>query len=198
MKLEVLEMKWLITFLITVLFSQAGFCLSRAHQLKIVQRARLEVTRNVKYDASYQQINYPGGDVPKEIGSCADVVVRAYRALNYDFQVLIHKERGNNSDKNIDHRRCRNQIDYLKKHALALTNNTNSSDWKPGDIVYWDLNNKGLLHTGIISDRKTRDGKPYIIHNIGPSASEEAVLENWKIIAHFRIQSKNVPINKTQ
>ncbi len=35
-------------------------------------------------------IGYPGGDVPRTIGVCTDVVIRAYRAVGVDLQQLVH------------------------------------------------------------------------------------------------------------
>ena len=61
-----------------------------------------------------------------------------------------------------------------------------ANTWKPGDIVYWDLNGNGLTHTGILSDIKGSDGLPMIIYNMGPVAIEEEGLTNWKIIGHYR------------
>src|SRR5688572_4347139 len=37
----------------------------------IVERARLEVLRGVRYDATYRALlSYPRGDVPEELGAC--------------------------------------------------------------------------------------------------------------------------------
>src|SRR4051812_1927809 len=43
----------------------------------IVEAARDEVRRGVRYDASYVTLAYPGGDVPRDRGACTDVLVRA-------------------------------------------------------------------------------------------------------------------------
>src|SRR5215207_3803706 len=34
----------------------------------------------VRYDPTYFVIDYPGGDVPAEVGVCTDEVIRSYRA----------------------------------------------------------------------------------------------------------------------
>jgi uncharacterized protein YijF (DUF1287 family) len=48
------------------------------------------VDPDVVYDPAYVRIPYPGGDVPAKRGVCADVVIRAYRHLGIDLQVLVH------------------------------------------------------------------------------------------------------------
>ena len=162
---------------------------------KILQGAKELLKEAAKYDASYRSISYPGGDVPKDRGACTDVLIRAFRNAGYDLQVLIHEDMGEvrykggdgTRDRNIDHRRVRNQVQFFKRHALSLTLKTDSDSkkaWKPGDVVCWKLDS-GLDHTGIISDKKNAQGLPYVIHNIWQTA-EENVLTKWKIVGHYR------------
>lgn len=169
----------------------------------IVERARLEATRQVTYDSSYKTLKYPGGDVASDRGVCADVIVRALRAAGYDLQRLIHDDKRANPslyptiggsrrlDANIDHRRCANHIAFLKRHAKTLSTSLDSkhlADWQAGDLVYIDLNpGRGqLLHCGIVSDVKDEMGIPLLIHNIGPVATEEDALASFQIIGHYR------------
>nr|WP_277350528.1 DUF1287 domain-containing protein [Bacillus sp. RO2] len=61
----------------------------------------------------------------------------------------------------------------------------NLEQWQPGDIVVFlggDFD-----HVGIVSDKRTKDGIPYIIHNTYPFASE-IKLTSFKspITGHFR------------
>lgn len=162
-------------------------------QQKIVDRARMEVKSHVLYDPSYKPISFPGGDIDPSRGTCADVVVRALRADNIDLQKNVYLDRRKNPrfygreeiNRSIDHRRCRNQIIWMRRHALEV------SDWQPGDIVYWNLTKFGrLLHAGVISDATTPEGRPLVIHNLGPNATEDDSLVRWKIIGHFRILTK--------
>ena len=80
--------------------------------------AALECTKfQVVYDPAYVTLNYPGVDIPADLGVCSDVVVHCYRAVGFDLQKLVHEDmRGSFSrypkrwglkrpDKNIDHRR---------------------------------------------------------------------------------------------
>lgn len=168
---------------------------------KIVNGAKKEVIYGVRYDAAYMSIPYPNGDVPRDQGACTDVVIRALRNAGYDLQKLVHEDMGRNfrlypgnwglsrPDSNIDHRRVPNLMVFFKRFGKVLpmgTSGRNAASWKPGDIVCWDLTGNGLTHIGVISNEQNRDGLPLVIHNIGPSASQEDCLNNWKIIGHFR------------
>jgi|SRR5947207_4147380 len=92
------------------------------------------------------------------------------------------------TDINIDHRRVPNQLVWFRRSWKEIPES--SSDWQPGDIVFWDMDKDSWGdHIGIISD-KTENGKPFVIHNF-PSpgyVAEENVLNRWKIIGHFRVR----------
>ena len=45
----------------------------------LVAAARERLKANVRYDGRYIGLDYPGGDVPANIGVCTDVVIRALR-----------------------------------------------------------------------------------------------------------------------
>jgi uncharacterized protein YijF (DUF1287 family) len=164
----------------------------------IVLGARQEVSRGTIYDASYQQLAYPGGDVPLGRGACTDVVVRAMRNAGLDLQVLIHEDMARNfpaypqlwglnkPDRNIDHRRVPNLICFFQRHGQTLGNQVegNLDEWQWGDVVIWRFSN-GLLHCGIISDRKNEAGMPLVIHNCDV-AREQDILTYWEIIGHYR------------
>lgn len=151
------------------------------------------------YNASYQQISYPGGDVPAGSGACTDVVIRSLRAAGYDLQKLIHEDMTRDfsrypdpwhlghTDKNIDHRRVPNHIVFLKKCGQSLPLGTSGDDlktWLPGDIVYWKMDGR-RWHTGIISDGIGASGQPMVIHN-ALECIEQDYLTNWPIEGHFR------------
>lgn len=89
-------------------------------------------------------------------------------------------------DKNIDHRRVPNLMRFFERHGTKLTITQNGSDYKPGDIVCWDLGG-GFLHIGIVSDRKVENANRYkIIHNVGAGQVCEDFLFDYKIIGHYR------------
>lgn len=164
----------------------------------IVVGARDEVVNGTRYDASYQAIDYPGGDVASDRGACTDVVIRAFRKAGIDLQYLIHEDMQVNfstypqqwgldkPDPNIDHRRVPNQMAFFQHYgtSLSLQVDGHESDWQWGDVVYWRFIN-GDEHCGIISDRTTLSGRPLVIHNAG-IAKEEDCLKRWEITGHFR------------
>src|SRR2546430_14984021 len=92
-----------------------------------------QVGKTTGYDASYQKIDYPNGDVPIETGVCSDVIVRAFRNASIDLQKEVHEDMKANfseyparwglsgTDSNIDHRRVPNLKTFfaLKGRAMA-------------------------------------------------------------------------------
>ena len=167
---------------------------------KILAGARAQI--GTHYDASYQPIAYPMGDVAASKGACTDVVIRALRAAGYDLQKRVHDDMSARFDAypktwgldapnpNIDHRRVPNQMVYLRKYGRELPRETagaNLKSWQVGDIVYWNTGNVGntRLHTGIVSDTRDGRGLPYVIHN-GSICIEDDALDRWPIIGHFR------------
>lgn len=166
---------------------------------KFVAAALALQNPSVVYDSSYQRIAYPGGDVPSGTGVCADVVVRAYRAIGVDLQKLVHEDmrkhfsaypktwRMTRTDTNIDHRRVPNLAAFFKRHGKTLNITQNAKDYRPGDIVTWNLRDKGALpHIGIVTSRKNAGGTPLVMHNIGGGQVLEDVLFGFKITGHFR------------
>ena len=166
--------------------------------------ARDEVKNGTRYDASYQALAYPGGDVDSAIGACTDVIVRALRQAGFDLQQLIHEDMAENfslypqlwglfgPDPNIDHRRTQNQMNFFQRHGETLTLEVSEEtlpQWRHGDLVYWRFPD-GQQHTGVISDRFNRQGLPLVIHNAGV-AREENCLQRWEIIGHYRFPAQN-------
>jgi uncharacterized protein YijF (DUF1287 family) len=165
---------------------------------KIVANARVQLGWNTVYDPSYVKLGYPGGDVPKDRGVCTDVVSRSLRAVGKDLQKLVYEDKSKNVstypvypgktiDRNIDHRRCPNLLVFFKRFGSTLTTKTDSrsiKQWKPGDIVFWKLDN-GRDHVGIVTDKVDGNGVPFAIHNLSTTL-EEPVLNSWKIVGHFR------------
>ena len=45
----------------------------------------------VVYEAGYQNIDYPCGDIPPEQGVCTDVIVRAFKIMGRCLQEEIHE-----------------------------------------------------------------------------------------------------------
>src|SRR5262245_9314544 len=160
----------------------------------LVVAARGQIGVTTDYDGTYARLAYPGGDVPLGRGVCTDVLIRAYRALGADLQVLVHEDLSANwaryphawgpaPDRNIDHRRVPNLETFFRRHGEALPVSTRAADYGTGDIVSWRLAN-GLPHIGIVSRADAE--APLVVHNIGYGAREEAVLFDYRIVGHFR------------
>lgn len=157
----------------------------------VFQGALAQLREPATYDDSYRKIAFPGGDVPKGVGACSDVVVRALRNVGIDMQAEVsrdHRKRAypaiSEPDPNIDHRRVRNLTVYFERHFDKIGTDAPPSEWKPGDIVVWKMYN-GRDHTGVVSDRLGRSGWPAVIHNTGQVA-EEDVLHLWNVVGHYR------------
>ena len=57
--------------------------------------------------------------------------------------------------------------------------------YRPGDLVTCTVP-PNLPHIRIVSDRKTAEGVPLVIHNIGRGAREEDVLFTYALTGHYR------------
>lgn len=166
---------------------------------KLVKAAESQIGVTVTYDAAYRKIAYPGGDVPRKIGVCTDVVVRAYRdGLGVDLQKLVHEDMKKAfsaypklwglaaTDRNIDHRRVPNLRTFFQRSGAAIAVSRSGADYKPGDVVSQVLPD-GRPHIGIISQRLNDAGSaPLVIHNIGRGTSAEDILFALDITGHYR------------
>jgi uncharacterized protein YijF (DUF1287 family) len=78
---------------------------------------------------------------------------------------------------------------YFMRCGNAVAISTDGHDYLAGDIVAWNLNPGGFTpHIGIVSDKRSANGEPLMIHNIGNGAQEDSgVLFQYKIIGHYRL-----------
>lgn len=164
--------------------------------------AAIALTQNeVEYDPAYFSIDYPNGDVPEGKGVCTDVIIRAYRQLGIDLQKEVHEDMKANfdeypkiwglssTDKNIDHRRVPNLMKYFERHGTVLKKSKVAADYKPGDIVSWNLGG-ATTHIGIVVNKKSADGARYLIsHNIGNGQELSDCLFSYKIIGHYSFKN---------
>ena len=191
-------------FLVTIIILFSQQCLAGGFEKDIVKAAIDRTKQHVRYDGSYFAIAYPNGDVPEHVGVCTDVVIRAYRALGADLQVLVHEDMVSNfhaypskriwglnkTDKNIDHRRVPNLQVFFARHGKKLAVTQKATDYSAGDIVTWMLPGH-LPHIGIVSDKVSRtSGNPLIVHNIGAGPSLDDMLFSYKITGHYRFVPK--------
>jgi uncharacterized protein len=163
----------------------------------LVSAAREQTRSRVIYDGTYTRIAYPLGDVPANRGVCTDVVIRAYRAIGIDLQVLVHEDMRTNfalypriwgltkPDTNIDHRRVPNLQKFLERAGAKVGISRNDADYLPGDLVTWMLPGN-LPHIGIVSDRRLPGGRPFVIHNIGAGPVEDGILFEYPVTGHYR------------
>jgi uncharacterized protein YijF (DUF1287 family) len=165
---------------------------------RLVAAAVERTQHEVEYDGTYYKLDYPNGDVPLDKGVCTDEVIRSYRALGIDLQKEVHEDMKANfsryptkfglttTDTNIDHRRVPNLRVFFERKGKSLPITDKAVDYKPGDIVTWDLNTS-QTHIGIIVDvPSATPGRYMILHNIGQGPQIEDILFAWKITGHYR------------
>jgi uncharacterized protein YijF (DUF1287 family) len=174
--------------IISVIWIAMLFAFAPSHNMKkVIDHAKWQATQHVTYDGTYVQIKYPNGDVPANKGVCTDVIIRAYRAIDIDLQVLVHKDIISNAynlkkiDSNIDHRRCTVLRKFFKRQDAQLKIN---DTYNPGDIVFWAV---AAGHVGIVTDIKVPGtDRYYVCHNIGAGPKVEDFLYGAKIVDHYR------------
>jgi len=169
---------------------------------KLSDAAIAIIDPNLIYDPSYFGIKYPNGDIPKNKGVCTDVIIRAYRKLGVDLQKEVHEDMKSHfsrypnlkkwgmtkTDTNIDHRRVPNLEIFFERKGTKLTVSKNANDYKTGEIVTWLINNK-LPHIGIVTNRKSKDGKRnLIVHNVGNGQVLEDCLFKYEIVGHYKYE----------
>jgi uncharacterized protein YijF (DUF1287 family) len=182
--------------------------LTSGERLADAARAQLGVTRT--YDPSWVLLKYPGGDVDRSKGVCADVVIRAARdGLGLDLQKLVHEDMAAHfdayparrawgqrvPDTSIDHRRVLNLQMYFERCGCRLWRATRAvaGDQFPtpladGDILAWLLDAR-LPHIGIVVSGGTRNAVgAYVVHNIGGGAEKWALadLSRHRAVGHYR------------
>lgn len=173
---------------------------------KLADAARAQLGVTTGYDPAWTKLSYPGGDVPRSTGVCADVVIRAARdGLGLDLQKLVHDDMvthfnayparkvwgSREPDANIDHRRVLNLETYWTRANARLwaADKPTSGDGFPkpievGDILTWLLDAR-LSHVGIVVSvgRQTQ-----VVHNIGRGVEESpiAAFAPHRAVGHYR------------
>ncbi|KIP68239.1 hypothetical protein SN11_20190 [Vibrio harveyi] len=172
--------------------------------ISLAEATKERTQYDITYDGSYYQIGYPNGDVASDIGVCTDVIIRSYRKLGVDLQVLVHEDMRDNfsaypskriwgltrTDRNIDHRRVPNLQMFFQRHGVEIPISNDGHNFKPGDIVTWMLPGN-LPHIGIVADDLSTDKRrPLIVHNIGGGVVLEDMLFDYPITGHYRFEPK--------
>lgn len=147
----------------------------------------------IKTEPKYKSVYYATGYPDDEYGVCTDVVAQGFLAAGYDLMELVNEDILANPraydidepDELIDFRRVRNLYVYFQHTAISLTTDLSKiEEWQGGDIIVFKN------HIGIVSDRRNRNGIPFVIHHGSPTQAgyEQDILEGRDdIIGHFRI-----------
>jgi hypothetical protein len=155
------------------------------------------------YTEGYITMKFPMGDVPREIGVCTDVIVRAVRNAGIDLQKVLHDDilRARRAypmikgqpDPQIDHRRVATLLPYFLRHWEKHTEKIDDpkDPLRPGDILFMDTfpSRSGPDHVGIVSDTIGPAGLPMIINNwtTGTVTAEMDLLTFVPVLYRFRL-----------
>jgi uncharacterized protein YijF (DUF1287 family) len=151
----------------------------------------------------YISLTYPDGDVPRTIGVCTDVIIRAVRNAGIDIQKDLHEDirraraaypmvKGQ-GDPSIDQRRVGTLLPYFKRHWELHTARLDdpADPLRPGDIILMDTfpSRAGPDHIGILSDRLDPQGLPLVINNWtdGTVTAEMDLLTFVPVLYRFRL-----------
>ncbi len=164
---------------------------------RLIAAARRQIGITTSWNGTYAELAFPGGDVPRNTGSCTEVIIRAYRdALGEDLQALVNQDMRQafaayprnwgmrRPDPNIDHRRVPNLKTWFTRRGGSLPVPRNASGWQLGDVFTSLIENRST-HIGLVSDRRGPRGW-LIIHNIGLGTREEDALTDWPITGRYR------------
>jgi uncharacterized protein YijF (DUF1287 family) len=174
--------------------------------LDVLIGAKKEVLNAEKYTSEaedYIPMKYPMGDVPRGVGVCTDVIVRAVRNSGLDLQQALHEDirrakaaypmvKGT-GDASIDQRRVGTLLPYFlrhwERHTAALDDA--NDPLRPGDVILMDTfpSRPGPDHIGILSDRVDDQGLPMVINNWtdGTVVAEMDLLTFVPVLYRFRL-----------
>jgi uncharacterized protein YijF (DUF1287 family) len=180
---------WVLGFALPVHASPFGDALAQAAQER--------TQHTVHYDGRYMRLAYPGGDVPPTQGVCTDVVIRSYRALGLDLQVLVHEDMSTSfaaypalwglsrPDSNIDHRRVPNLQTFFTRQETKIAASDDNLIYQAGDVLSWVLPG-GLTHMGIVIAPATETRPAQIVHNIGLGPQQSDLPTGWRLTGQYR------------
>ena len=117
----------------------------------------INVRNYIKTKPKYQSKYYANGYPDDNYGVCTDVVAFGLKDAGYDLKELVYND-------------------------ISLTTDINDiASWQGGDIVVFPH------HIGIVSDKRNKQGIPYLIHHSSYHPYEEDILEELSILGHFRV-----------
>lgn len=171
--------------------------------LDILIGAKKTVLNGDAYTEGYVTIKFPLGDVPREMGVCTDVVIRAVRNAGVDLQKALFDDikrapkaypmvKGR-ANPHIDQRRVKTLLPYFVRHWEAHSARLDDPDdpLRPGDVIFMDTfpSKAGPDHIGILSDRLDDQGLPLVINNwtVGTVTAEMDLLTFVPVLHRFRL-----------
>jgi uncharacterized protein YijF (DUF1287 family) len=171
--------------------------------LDVLIGAKKTVLNADAYTEGYMDMGYPNGDVPRTVGVCTDVVIRAVRNAGIDLQKELHDDirrapgaypmvKGS-GDPAIDQRRVATLLPYFKRHWEQHTAKLDDpkDPYRPGDVLFMDTfpRRDGPDHIGIVSDTLDDQGLPMVINNWtnGTVTAEMDLLTFVPIMYRFRL-----------
>ena len=178
---------------------------------KLAKAALARTESEVVYDLTYRVIEFPNGDIPADRGKAEDVVVRSYRALGTDLQMLINDDMTEHfreyprywglsePDPNVDHRRTPNLQCFFVRHGESLDRSNSADDYQFGDVVVWLLPGdqpRRSSHIGIVvpGPGKLSDEK-WVVHNNGSGPRWENELFSYNVIGHYRFVPESLLVD---
>lgn len=174
--------------------------------IDILIGAKKTVINNAPYGSPYRELEYPGGDVPREEGVCTDTLVRAVRNAGLDLQKELYEDITRSptsypmvkkANPNIDHRRVKTLLPYFRRQWVELPVQLDGDrPWLPGDVIFMNTMGDGRPdHVGIVSDTLGESGAPLIVNNWtdGYHTAEMDIATFVPVTHRFRIPG-DVPV----
>jgi uncharacterized protein YijF (DUF1287 family) len=93
--------------------------------LDVLIGAKKTVLNGASYGAGYIKLDFPMGDVPRDVGVCTDVIIRAVRNAGIDLQAEVNRDikrarraypMVRKANAHIDHRRVKTLVPYFSRH----------------------------------------------------------------------------------
>lgn len=171
--------------------------------LDLLIGAKKTVLNADAYTEGYMSMKFPMGDVPREVGVCTDVVIRAARNAGIDLQKALYDDIlraraaypmiKDKPDPQIDQRRVATLLPYFKRHWQRRSEKIDDpkDPLRPGDVLFMDTfpSRSGPDHIGIVSDTIGPAGLPMVINNWtnGTVTTEMDLLTFVPVLHRFRL-----------
>ena len=174
--------------------------------LDVLIGAKKLLLNGATYTEGYKPIPFPRGDVPREVGVCTDVLVRALRNAGLDLQGELYDDIGRapraypmvkKRNPSIDHRRVKTLLPFFRRHFEPHTpaQGDRNDPYRPGDVLFMDTfpSRPGPDHVGIVSDTLGPSGLPLVINNwtTGAKDQEMDLLTFVPVTERFRIPPRS-------